>query len=147
VFKNILVAIDGSIHSERALEQAVDLARCEGGRLTLIGVGTPPITWPSPQQPVMSDAELEEATRSVVDDAAESVPKNVPVTTVVRMGQPGDEIVNQAAEGDYDLIVMGSRGRGAATSILLGSVSHTVLNRGPAAVLIVHAQEAKEKAA
>ena len=44
-------------------------------------------------------------------------------------------------------IVMGSRGRGSSTSALLGSVSHTVLNHGPAAVLIVHAEEANAKAA
>ena len=147
MFKNILVAVDGSIHSEQALAQAVDLARSEGGRLTLLAVGRPPATWPSPQQPVVSDAELLDAMREVVDDAAETVPDDIPVSTILRLGPPGDEIVNQAAEGQYELIVMGSRGRGAATSALLGSVSHAVLNRGPAAVLIVHAREANEKAA
>ena len=147
MFKDILVAVDGSIHSERALEQAIDLARSEGAKLTLIAVGKPSLGWPSPQQPVVSDLELEEAMQEVVEDAAETVPEDIPVTTVVSLGQPGDEIVNQASRGHYDLIVMGSRGRRAATSALLGSVSHTVLNRGPAAVLIVHAQEANEKAA
>ena len=147
MFKSILVAVDGSIHSQLALEQAVDLARSEGSRLTLIGVAGSSLSWPSVQQQVVSDAELEEAMRAVVDKAAETVPENIPLRTVVRLGHPGDEIFTEASRGDYDLIVMGSRGRGAATSALLGSVSHTVLNHGPAAVLIVHAQKANAKAA
>ena len=147
MFKSILVAVDGSIHSELALEQAVDLARSEGSRLTLIGVAGSSLSWPSVQQPVVSDAELQEAMRAVVDKAAETVPEDIPLRTVVRLGHPGDEIFTEASRGNYDLIVMGSRGRGAATSALLGSVSHTVLNHGPAAVLIVHAQKANAKAA
>ena len=147
MFKSILVAVDGSIHSELALEQAVDLARSEGSRLTLIGVAGPPLRGPSVQQPVVSDDELEEAMRVVLDNAAETVPEDIPARTIVRLGKPGDEIFTEASRGDYDLIVMGNRGRGAATSALLGSVSHTVLNHGPAAVLIVHAEEANAKAA
>jgi nucleotide-binding universal stress UspA family protein len=147
MFKSILVAVDGSIHSERALQQAVDLAHSEGSRLTLISVGRHSLAWPGPQQLVVNDAEFEQAMRAVVDDAAETVPDDIPVTTVVRLGRPGDEIIDEAATGDYDLIVMGNRGRGGATSILLGSVSHAVLNHAPAAVLIVHAREANEQAA
>ena len=142
MFKSILVAVDGSIHSELALEQAVDLARSEESRMTLIGVAGPSLSPLVVQQPVVSDAELEEAMRAVVDNAAQTVPEDIPIRTIVRLGHPGDEIYTEASRGDYDLIVMGSRGRGGATSALLGSVSHTVLNHGPAAVLIVHAQKA-----
>ena len=147
MFKSILVAVDGSIHSELALEQAVDLARSEESRMTLIGVAGPSLSPLVVQQPVVSDAELEEAMRAVVDNAAQTVPEDIPIRTIVRLGHPGDEIYTEASRGDYDLIVMGSRGRGAATSALLGSVSHTVLNNGPAAVLIVHARKANAKAA
>jgi nucleotide-binding universal stress UspA family protein len=42
VFSSILVAVDGSTHSVRAIEQAVDLARNEGARFTLVSVGMPP---------------------------------------------------------------------------------------------------------
>jgi nucleotide-binding universal stress UspA family protein len=145
VFRNILVAVDGSIHSDRALEEAVDLARSEKGRLTLIAVANGPTVYPTPHEPVMSDAEIEAAMRTVVDEAAATVPGDIPVTRVVRKGLPGDEIIVEADEGQHDLIVMGTRGRGAATALLLGSVSHAVLNHSPAAVLIVHAEVSAER--
>ena len=146
MFSSILVAVDGSTHSQRAVEQAVDLARSEGARLTLVSVGVPPaIGWPTPYHPTA--AELAEAALGVVHDAASQVPSDVPVSTAVRLGRPADEIVKRAKEGHHDLIVMGARGRGAAASLLLGSVSHAVLNQGPEAVLIVHADEPAEEAA
>ena len=148
MFSSILVAVDGSTHSVRAVEEAVDLARSEGARLTLVSVGMPAaVVWPTPFQPTASDAELEEAALGVVHDAASKVPSDVPVATAVRLGRPADEIVKRAKEGHHDLIVMGARGRGAATSLLLGSVSHAVLNQAPKAVLIVHTDGAAEEGA
>ncbi|HET6944623.1 MAG TPA: universal stress protein [Gaiellaceae bacterium] len=84
------------------------------------------------------DSELEQAAQTVVDEAAAAVPEEISVSKLVRVGRPADEIVAAAKEENHDLIVMGARGRGATTSLLLGSVSHAVLNQSPAAVLIVH---------
>jgi nucleotide-binding universal stress UspA family protein len=141
MFRSILVAVDGSTHGARAVEEAVDLARSVDAPLTLISVGTHPLVWPSPYQTVLPDAELEAAARTVVDAAAAEVPDDLEVARLVRVGRAADEIVTTAREGHHDLIVMGARGRGAATSLLLGSVSHAVLNQSPAAVLVVHAEK------
>jgi nucleotide-binding universal stress UspA family protein len=51
VFTNILVAVDGSIHSDRALEEAIDLARTGEGRLTLVAVANAPTVYPGPTFP------------------------------------------------------------------------------------------------
>jgi nucleotide-binding universal stress UspA family protein len=146
MFRSILVAVDGSTHGTRALEEAIDLARSEGARLTLVTVATRPMIWPAPLQAAVTDAELEETAQALIDEAAAKVPDDVPVTTVVHVGRAADEIVRRASEHDHDLIVMGARGRGAATSLLLGSVSHGVLNQSPSAVLIVHAHEGEREA-
>jgi nucleotide-binding universal stress UspA family protein len=138
MFRNLLVAVDGSPHSDRAVAEAVDLAQAGDGTMTLVSVSAPPQIWPSAYVVTVPDADLEQAAQDVVDKAAEAIPAGVPVTKLVRIGRPADEIVAAAKEGRLDLIVMGARGRGAATSLLLGSVSHAVLNQSPAAVLIVH---------
>jgi nucleotide-binding universal stress UspA family protein len=147
MFCNILAAVDGSLHSRRAVAQAADLALKEEARLTLISVGAPPAIWPSPFPIVLTDAELSAGAQAMIDKVTDQVPEDVPFTRVVRVGRPAEEIVAEAREGEYDLVVMGARGRGAAASLLLGSVSHGVANQSPAAVLIVHADEPEQTAA
>jgi nucleotide-binding universal stress UspA family protein len=142
MFRKILVAVDGSAQSARALAEAVDVATSGNGSLTLISVGAPPRIWPSAYVVSVTDSELEAAAQTVVDEAAAAVPDKVSLSKLVRIGRPADEIVAAARERQQDLIVMGARGRGAATSMLLGSVSHAVLNLSPAAVLIVHEEPA-----
>ena len=144
MFLNILVAIDGSPHAVRALEEAVDLARTQRSRLTLISVASR-TAWrlvAGPYAgllPTQEDADREaeatlRAARTRIDD-------DIPVTTIVGQGSAAAAILKRAVDGTHDLIVMGSRGRGGAAAALLGSVSHDVLHHSRVPVLIVHAEE------
>ena len=144
MFRNILVAVDGSPDSELALGHAVDLARSQHSKLTLItAVIAPPATaylginglLPPRSGDPCTDAQ------KVLRAAARRVPEDQPVTTVLSQDPIRAAILRQVKEGRHDLVVMGSRGRGALRSAALGSVSHYVLNHSPAPVLIVHAQE------
>ncbi|HXD70292.1 MAG TPA: universal stress protein [Gaiellales bacterium] len=145
MFLNILVAVDGSAHADRALEEAVDLARAQRSRITLVSVASRtawrfmagPYTGLLPTQ---DDANREAET--TLRAAAARLDDDMPVTTVVGQGAAAAAIIRRAAEGAHDLIVMGSRGRGGAAAALLGSVSHGVLNHSPVPVLIVHADDA-----
>jgi nucleotide-binding universal stress UspA family protein len=143
VFLNILVAIDDSAHAARALDEALDLARAQRSRLTIIAVASRP-AWrymAGPyvgMMPTQEDADT--AAERTIAAARARVGDDIPVTTVVSRGGPGEAILARAREGEHDLIVMGSRGRGAAASALLGSVSHHVLHHGLVPVLIVHAE-------
>jgi nucleotide-binding universal stress UspA family protein len=145
VFLNILVAVDGSTHASRALDEAADLARALNSRLTLISVASRtswrfmagPYTGLLPTQ---DDADKEAQT--TIRAAAARLADEMPVTTIVGQGAAAAAIIKHAAEGGHDLIVMGSRGRGGAAAALLGSVSHGVLNHSHVPVLIVHAEDA-----
>ena len=71
--------------------------------------------------------------------AVKRVPEDVPVTTMISRKPIRNALVSCVEKADYDLLVMGSRGRGALSASLLGSVSHYALNHVPIPVLIVHA--------
>ena len=85
--------------------------------------------------------ETEREYRKLLDSAVDALPQNLSVTKILAHGRPGGRILEQLQTGKHDLAVMGSRGRGEVSSLLLGSVSHQVLNASPAAVLIVHAPD------
>jgi nucleotide-binding universal stress UspA family protein len=143
MFRNILVAIDGSPDSDQALAQAIDLAESEHSRLTLFSaVVTPPASayigaGGAVAATLAGNAETE--TETILRTAAERVPDQVSVRTLLSGEPVRHALVREIAEGAYDLVVMGSRGRGAVRSVLLGSVSHYVLNHSRVPVLIVHA--------
>ena len=146
-FHRILVAFDGSKPAQRALAEAIGLAQLNGARMTVIVVA------PFPSIMAYGDAfggaMVPEATGEVIDrefdrirkTALDQVPGDISVTSVLRRGSARREIVEEASSGDYDLIVMGSRGHGNLGSIFLGSVSHHVLQASPLPVLIVHASK------
>ena len=137
MFKSILVAWDGSEHAKRALAEAVDLARTQDARLTLLTVAAPLYAWPGFVPPI-SEADLESAAKQTLAEGEALVPEGIPVSGRTAAGHPGIELLKRAAAADDDLIVMGSRGRGAVRSAVLGSVSHFVLNHATVPVLVVH---------
>jgi nucleotide-binding universal stress UspA family protein len=144
MFRRLLVAFDGSPHARRALNEAIELAETNHGTLAVITVAPEPGVWAFSGYgaPVSVDQLAEEAERScqaMLDDAVRAVPANVPVTKILKRGHAGQQIIDEARAGDYDLLVAGSRGRGELRSLLLGSVSHHVLQASHLPVLVVHA--------
>jgi nucleotide-binding universal stress UspA family protein len=144
VFRNILAAIDGSPDSEEALTQAVDLAASEHARLTLFSsINTPPaVAYSGVGGDVVTELtkDAESDTEQILRTALERVPDDVSVTTIMSSEPARPALLRQLEQGNHDLLVMGSRGRGAVRSVLLGSVSHYVLHHSPVPVLIVHAE-------
>lgn len=144
MFHNILVAVDGSPDADLALEHAIDLARAQHSKLTLITavIPVPTVAYLAINgllPPLSGDPSTD--AEKVIRAAADRVPADLPVTKVVSGDPIRSAIVRQLEHGRHDLVVMGSRGRGALRSAALGSVSHFVLNHSPVPVLIVHAEQ------
>ena len=146
MFRRILVAIEGSAHARRALAEAVELASATDAALTVMTV-VPTASLRAlgggHDIPVDLDELLRRAERAhertLGAAIAAWVPDDMPVTAVVARGPVAAGIVDQAVAGNHDLILIGSRGLGEPRSLLLGSVSHDVLQSSPVAVLVVHA--------
>ncbi len=144
MFRNILVAIDGSRDADEALSQAIDLAETQRARLTLFSAvpAPPPFAYATAGGVALANfgdgAQAE--TEAIVRRALERVPQSVPTTTVIKNEPAKQSLLRQIEVGRHDLVVMGSRGRGAVASALLGSVSHHVLHHSRVPVLITYAE-------
>jgi nucleotide-binding universal stress UspA family protein len=149
MFRSILAAVDGSADADVALAQAIDLAESEHARLTLFSaVAAPPAAayWGGGGATAAEIARgAEDEAEELLRSAAERVPADVSVRTVLSRDAVRSSLIKEIAAGGHDLVVMGSRGRGGLRSALLGSVSHHVLHHSPVPVLIVHAPRERDQ--
>lgn len=139
--ESIVVALDGSPSSERALALSVSLATKFNSRLTLVHVAEPLFVPPEPFG--FNSAAIESSNRDygrkVLDEAtAKAREAGIEAQTVLVVGAPADELLQAAERLDASVIVIGSRGQGRVGRLLLGSVSDRVLHHARASVLVVH---------
>ncbi len=141
----ILLATDASREATKATQMASDLASMSGSELHVLHVGNmkdfhvapgaeqsfSPRTAPLGDVREKAEQTLEEAVRQV-EEAGGTVAE-----AHMRMGDPDDEILRFCEEqGDFGLIVMGSRGLGPIKRRLMGSVSESVVRHAPCPVLV-----------
>lgn len=148
MFKNILVSVDGSDSSNRALEAAAELAAGSGGKLHILHVVR---EMQVPLNPGLMDAyeKMERQRQDVLTTAGEHLINQAKraveskgldddnIETDLGAGDPASAIVDHAAKNKADLIVMGSRGHGKVESMLMGSVSRKVSNTTKTNCLII----------
>ena len=149
MFHSILVPVDGSAHADAALTQAVDLARCQRARITVLCAWRPFVWYGGAVAPVGVDVErldsdVEAEGRRIAEEARDRVPDGIDVDMVIVCERPADAIIREVERGGHDLIVMGSRGHGSLRCLLLGSVSTAVLHRSRVPVMVVHASGCAE---
>jgi len=140
----IIVGVDGSAHSRKALERAIAEAAAHHTSLTVLTVHQAVRDVYGGVSHYPGDADLTEkarqAAKAEVDEVVASLgvqPESVTVTAV--HGLPAEELV-KAAQG-ADIVVIGSRGAGGFARLLLGSTATQVAHHAHAAVLIVPADE------
>ncbi|MGB9778829.1 MAG: universal stress protein [Candidatus Bathyarchaeales archaeon] len=138
MFEKILVPLDGSGHSIKALEVAVQIALKFNGKITLIHVYSISgfAIYPTPVQEFIE--AIRKAGVDILADGKKRVKaKGVHVETLLLEGHAVEQIVKTCKEGKFDLVVMGARGLSKIKEILLGSVSDGVTRHAYCPVLVV----------
>jgi len=136
-FKKILVPLDGSKNSLRGLAMAISLARLSHG--IVAGIFVMPIPSTSAFLPVgfLRNALANDAKRIMKSAKIYSAKSGIVFKHSILVGDPGYEIINYQKNRKFDLIVIGSRGRGSTKELFLGSVSNYVLHKSKIPVLVV----------
>lgn len=147
----ILVPVDFSAHSDRAIEYAVTMARHFGAVVELFHVVEDPFEaggWGS--EMYMADIDgirkgaLEEAGKAIERCRSAVQAGNVPIVTSVRLGHVANTIIEHAKATHADLIVMGTHGRTGLAHFIIGSVAERVVRMAPCPVLTVGLEKARD---
>lgn len=152
LFQKILVPLDGSEHSLRALDEGAQIAKVFSGKMTLINVySVQPILMPVQSGPGYTNAPIftgpevsklmEAAKKSgnkILNDGEQRISATeVQVEKLLVEGHAVEEIVRIANEGNFDLVAIGARGISHIREMLLGSVTDGVIHHVHCAVLVI----------
>lgn len=137
MFKNLLLASDGSDHSYRSALKAVELAKLYKGKIDVIYV----IDETTSKSDVLINNSKYEVVKRRKEKLADIVAllekERIEYEIFFRHGEPGPTIVQFANKGHYDCVIVGSRGLNNLQTMVLGSVSHKIAKRVEVPVLIV----------
>lgn len=148
MLKKILLAIDGSEQGMKAADYAIRLAQIQGGEVEIIYVVPESdriLTDDAYLDPVLG-LRLKEQAAKALKEAGEKIlaqgkakfqDTGVSHTTKLMIGDPAEEILQEAEKQNVDVIVMGSRGLSGLTRFVLGSVSNKVVSHAKCSVFIV----------
>lgn len=137
MFERIMVAVDGSDHSVRAVAAARELARKFTGEVRVVHVHER--EFPAVRGAVGTAESPAEAGRLIERYVKELEAEGVTATgdaRTARLGGAAKEILHAAAEFDAGLIVTGTRGLSDFEGLLLGSVAHKIIHHAPCPVMV-----------
>ena len=146
MFEKILVAVDGSRYSNRAVEAAVDLAKRYQSSVLLLHV-IRNLSLPKEILDMMARGEVTQSRMELLQDSAEIILENAvekfnqvglsDVKSDYIIGSPADTIVNYAEENEVNLIVIGQRGVSSEGDAILGGVARRLTNISKISCLII----------
>jgi len=143
----ILVPIDFSPLSRKALQYAVPFARKHEARIVLVHVVEPvyyPESYLATLPPEIEDVNIERA-RSAKQQLAElrkdDIGSEIPADVLVETGRPWNEIINVAKDENVDLIVIATHGHSGLKHVFLGSTAERVVRHAPCPILVVRENE------
>jgi nucleotide-binding universal stress UspA family protein len=141
MLSKILVPVDGSENSFRALEQAIFLAtKIQEAKITVLYIiEHPPTVYiysPKIMEKLRADYEKESA--KILERCKEMANKSgINIHTVLSEGDPASKIIGYSEREKFDIIIIGSRGMGRFKEVIVGSVSNKVLHHAKCSVMLV----------
>jgi nucleotide-binding universal stress UspA family protein len=134
----VLVATDGSEHSMKAVQKALEMAQKEGAQVTLMSVAYFSNDDLDDMPPNIQDKLEAEARAALKKARAVFEAQKVPVEAVLEAGVvPANNILKQAEEGNYDLLLIGSAGLTGIKRALMGSTAAKVVAQAPCSVMVI----------
>jgi nucleotide-binding universal stress UspA family protein len=137
MYERLLVALDHSEASLRVLAVAKELATLAGSEVWVVHLSEREVIAQMGNVPNESDAEAQSGIEKAVEELGKAGINAHGEVREALFGHAAREIVEDAKSHDVSVIVMGSRGRGEITSLLVGSVAHKVLHLADRPVLVV----------
>lgn len=140
MFTNVLVPVDGSDNSYRALDAALLLSQKLGSNITVVNVMEQvPITHIESEKLL---SELLEAYRKENQEILSKCSKiasekGISIKTLLLQGNPASVILDYCKKENFDLVIMGSRGLGKFKQLILGSVSNKIVHHCQCGVLLI----------
>jgi nucleotide-binding universal stress UspA family protein len=148
MYEKILLAVDGSTHSQKAAEAGIELARKTNAKVTALFVidvakeyeGIGGVSWNIADDVVNGmKKSLQQMSNDTLKIVGESAAKaGVPFEGKTVEGQPATEIMKMAENANMSLIVMGRLGRTGMSRFMIGSAADKVIRNSKVPVLIVH---------
>ena len=139
--EHMLVAVDGSEHSDFAVDQAISLGGMCNSKIFLLSVVSllPEYVGVAPDY---VDNLTEQAQKYLADAKQKVEQANIACETILRKGaNPSEYILDEAEKKQIDLIVMGTHGRSGLEKLFLGSVAQKVVGHAPCPVMVIPARE------
>ena len=141
MLSKILVPVDGSENSFRALEQAIFLSiKIQEAQITVLYIieDLPSLYIYSPKIIEKLRADYKSEYTKILERCKEIAKKNkININTVLLEGDPASKITGYSEMEKFDLIIIGSRGMGKFKEVIIGSVSNKVLHHAKCSVMLV----------
>ena len=147
-FSNILVCVDNSKQSQKALSRAISIAEKFDSKLNILMVIEDrqvdfwndteyKVGADNPQIHLKKESKIFQQVEKILNDLVKRVPSKINCVTEILTGDPAKVIVNYSKKKKPDVIIMGARGLGVFSKLLLGSVSSKVSDHASSSVLVV----------
>jgi nucleotide-binding universal stress UspA family protein len=140
VFTNVLVPVDGSDNSYRALDAALLLTEKLGSSITVVNViEQVPITHIESEKLLSELLEAYKKENQEILSKCSNIAteKGLSIQTLLLQGNPASVILDYSKKEKFDLVIVGSRGMGKFKQLILGSVSSKIVHHSPCAILLI----------